>query len=125
MNARWRSERELAIVSREIIGREESREEHEGVKARQQDQCAPKFVPVRHLVTPFESADRSRKGARPQADCRPQEKRKKASRSRRPRTRPARVSIPRAAGRVPASSIRFPPARRRSALSPPKTRAAK
>src|SRR5208282_801072 len=104
METRWRREWHVAILRREIIRREKAGEKNQAMERRQQNQHSPVFAPLRHPVTPFESADRSRRAASPQSGSQPPETPTKALRSPPPRRRLSRESIPRATAQAPASS---------------------
>src|SRR5579863_5160755 len=78
VNPCGRSEGQIAILRGEVVWRNEARQKNRDVNQRQQDGRAPKFVTMRHHITPFESAGRWRKVADPPANSRPQETHMKA-----------------------------------------------
>src|SRR5580700_5640785 len=98
-----------AILRCEVIRSKKTGKQNEALERRQQDQCPHEFFLALQLITPHESADRSRRAIRPQIDFLPPGRWTRASPRQSPRRRPSPGSHPPVMVQYLASSGSLPP----------------
>src|SRR5271163_3639253 len=115
MDASGRRKRRVAVLRGEIIRREKAGEQDYAGERGQRDDRPREFLPLRQHVSPSESADPSQRAMRRQSDSQQPKKQTRASPRRRPRKHLSPELHPPARGQRPASSKRFPRAKKRLA----------